>query len=374
MKVAAISRKSSLFVLKGFLFHSFNAPGYEITSSLYELILTWIIPVSHVQIWCLYSIKPCNGMITQWLMSYSVAVSLCLAPLLLLGLGLLVLTVGLLCRGWGAAAGCGRAGGWDRAGGLPLAVLLKRNEMIYLWIILESFLTHIGISKPLVQCVAVVLVHHGVVFDFTSWRGDASRAPWAHPWWPLLQHLASSLYRKTQNEMIYDLIIPDSVALAWGNTGEDPGDPHPATLVLELNALGALLLCGRPVWPQVGPCQVGDLLQGPLSSASSRRPCEGRWRRPPTPTPPTCPSWSWPWPLPLWLLNWQTWFSSKSAAPVLEEAACPLPSAAHCWMRGRELGVPIYILPFPKKGRSARSDEMISRRIMIKSAMISNWL
>ena len=163
MKVAAISRKSSLFVLKGFLFHSFNAPGYEITSSLYELILTWIIPVSHVQIWCLYSIKPCNGMITQWLMSYSVAVSLCLAPLLLLGLGLLVLTVGLLCRGWGAAAGCGRAGGWDRAGGLPLAVLLKRNEMIYLWIILESFLTHIGISKPLVQCVAVVLVHHGVV-------------------------------------------------------------------------------------------------------------------------------------------------------------------------------------------------------------------
>ncbi len=65
MKVAAISRKSSLFVLKGFLFYSFNAPGYEITSSPYELILTRIIPVSHVQIWRLDSTKMCNGMITQ---------------------------------------------------------------------------------------------------------------------------------------------------------------------------------------------------------------------------------------------------------------------------------------------------------------------
>ncbi len=37
MKVTAISHKSSLFVFKGFLLHSFNAPGYEITSSPYEL-------------------------------------------------------------------------------------------------------------------------------------------------------------------------------------------------------------------------------------------------------------------------------------------------------------------------------------------------
>ena len=60
--------------------------------------------------------------------------------------------------------------------------------------------------------------------------------------------------------MIYDIIIPDSVVLTLGNTGECPGDPHPATLVLELDALVGLLLCGRLVWPQVGPCQVGDLL------------------------------------------------------------------------------------------------------------------
>ena len=156
-------------------------------------------------------------MITQWIMSYSVAVTLCLAPLLVLVFGLLVLTAGLHlylpCRGCCWAWVCGHVRPSQRTSlGRPcrqvVIILLKMNEMIYLWIILESFLTHIQISQPLVHSVTVLFVHHGIVG--VSWTARLGAETPPERLGPICDGLFSSILRAVcieKHEMRWFMIL-----------------------------------------------------------------------------------------------------------------------------------------------------------------------